>query len=409
VIHFICGKPRGGKSLLTVKLLIQELRTGCGPVVTNLPLNEDRLQEYTGGFNPSRLVVLREEECPEFYRCRGAGWWLAKPPTKQERERGARAALVTAYRSRDGHRVDVSQLTAAECEQGVRDGYLEAEQVKTLGGVWYAVDECHLFWGARNWQKTGENLMEYQSQHGKLGDTVYLITQHKDMVDRAFRLLAQDFTYVANLGKVRFSGFRLPTIIRGAVYSGDAPSPDETFTLRIDAKGIGSCYRTQDGVGVAGRIGADSGDAKKGLGWGWGVVAFFCLVMLLAWVVPSLAGKAIQHWFRSTSLSSEVASRRAAGAATNAATVGMADAKPTLQVLAASGSVSNIAFRPLRKVERSPVAPSTNSVAKKPGRLQSVVVGVRETRGRSVAGEEMVLTADGARWRDGDGNEWIYP
>ena len=77
-IHFISGKPGGGKSLYATKLVFEELRFGARHIVTNLALNIGELNAYYQAHFDDPVCLHR------FHVPRGLGWlfmllpdWLA--------------------------------------------------------------------------------------------------------------------------------------------------------------------------------------------------------------------------------------------------------------------------------------------------------------------------------------------
>jgi len=226
-IHFISGKPGGGKSLYGMKLILEELRFGIRKVVTNLSLNLPRLNEYIQKTFPDenidlhqRIFLLKDEECRKF--------WL------------------------------------------YRRGHLSIERPwnEPGDGAFIVLDELHLFFNAREWMNTGTECLHYLSQHRKLGDDLICITQHVGNVDKQFRSVAQDFTLIVNGFKQKLGFFRgLPMFHRYTFAiepNGMKLDPDDTGHFRLDAKGIASCYDTAAGIGVHGR-GADTKERKRGL------------------------------------------------------------------------------------------------------------------------------------------------
>lgn len=241
MIHFISGKPRGGKSLYAVRLVVEELVYGTRTVITNLPLKLPDLNEHIQKKYPDKLVnvvgrviLLNDDETGAFYTVRPNG-------------------------------VRIARISKDEWKQGLKPDYSHVND----GGVFYCVDEIHNFFNARAWAETGNDVLFYLSQHAKLGDTVICITQHIGNVDKQFRSVAQDFTYLRNLGKEKMGMFALPNLFVRKTYLQPATpeaEPMETGRFRLDVTGLGSCYDTAQGVGIHGR-GADKTERRKGVPW----------------------------------------------------------------------------------------------------------------------------------------------
>jgi hypothetical protein len=260
-IFFISGKPGGGKSYYAVKLIVEELLYGSRPVYTNLPLHVGRLNEFVQSQTSrdcevvQRVRLLSEDETSRFYAFRPDGFGLP-PLTAQDWSAGRRPQYV-----------------------GVKDH-----------GVFYVIDEVHNFFNARAWAETGRDVLFYLSQHRKLGDSVVCVTQALNNVDKQFRSVAQDFTFVRNLRKEKMGVFKLPPVFIRKTF-GSPPTETsvamESGTFRLDCKGIGSCYDTAQGVGIHGR-GADLGERKKGLPWWVFVVGIPALLFSIVHWGPKL-------------------------------------------------------------------------------------------------------------------------
>jgi len=259
-IHFISGKPRGGKSLYAVKLVVDELLYGSRCVITNLALRPGDLNAYLQVQHPDRsinlfdrLIILTDDETGVF--------WTVRP-------HGVRVPLLAEADWRAGRRPDYSAVKDA--------------------GVFYAIDEVHNFFNSRKWMETGRDVLFYLSQHGKLGDTVICITQHVANVDKQFRSVTQDYTYLRNMCKERMGLFKLPALFMRKTYlqpATDTSAPMETGSFRLDVSGLASCYDTAKGVGIHGRS-ADKSERAKGLHWMWFVIGVPLLIWLGLRYVP---------------------------------------------------------------------------------------------------------------------------
>jgi len=270
-IHFISGKPGGGKSLYGVKLLISELVLSRRHIVTNLALKLPELEEYLNREYPAviervywvhlqdRITILSESDLKIFFTYRAGG-------------------------------VRIADLTNEQWAKGERPDY----SVVKDSGVAYFLDEVHLGFNARAWAQTGHQVIYYLSQHRKLGDDVICITQHVGNVDKQFRSVAQDFSYIRNLKKEKLGLFRLPGVFLRRTYGEPATSTSqamETGSFRMDVRGIASCYDTAKGVGIHGRAGADIAERVKGLHWGWFVVGIPVLLLCLFKWCPNMLAR----------------------------------------------------------------------------------------------------------------------
>jgi hypothetical protein len=272
-IHFISGKPRGGKTLYSVSKIIGSLVAGRY-VVTNVALHLERLQCHLHEKHPDlnvhvleRVVMLDDDMLGEFWRYRRNDFTMSLDCVKDDRT------------------IDFTAVYDAECFN--TDFYL---------------DEVHVKFNARSWQKTGPQAINYLSQHGKLGDNVYMITQSIANVDKQFRSVAQDFSYIRNYRVEKFRGFTRGSNFERKTYlqpvSGNSEVPVEKESFTLD-KAIAGCYDTSGGVGMPGGAAADKGAKAKGvplkmiialvviglIGGGW---------FVNSWVIPKLFKKAVR-------------------------------------------------------------------------------------------------------------------
>jgi len=281
-VHFISGKPGGGKTLYAVKLIIEELLHGTRPIYTNISLNPGRLSEYLQAAYPSRDINLLDRlhildddtETPKF--------WTIRPG-----------------------RPVIEVLNAGQWSQGQKPKYNELQD----HGVFYAIDEIHNFFNARAWQETGRDVLFYLSQHRKLGDTVICVTQAIGNVDKQFRSVTQDFTYLRNLNKERMGLFRLPSVFIRRTYG--SPATDtmpamESGTFTLDVSGIASCYNTAQGVSIHGKS-ADLKERKTGLNVLYFAIGLPALLLLIVFAVPKLGA----HYFSPDKRVAEVQAKTA--------------------------------------------------------------------------------------------------
>jgi len=256
--------------MYAVKLMLDELRYGTRPVVTNLPLNLCALNEYIQREWPEKAVdifarvhLLDDDQTQEFwtYRPLGMDGWLRIP-----------------------------RLTKEQWVNGEKPSYAKVMD----SGVWYCIDECHNFFNARAWIETGRDVLFYLSQHRKLGDTVVWVTQAVDNVDKQFRSVTQDFTYLRNLTKEKMGFFKLPAYFVRRTY-GEKATPNtpamETGTFKLDVSGIGSLYDTARGVGIHNRGNADMQERRTGIHWSVLVVGIPALVIAIFVFVPKVTAK----------------------------------------------------------------------------------------------------------------------
>jgi hypothetical protein len=265
MIFMITGKPRGGKSLRAVQLLAEELEHGNRPVVTNLALKLDELQEYLHGRGCranvfDRVTVLDADQVQRFWRYRGYGVVLGECTTN-----GAPVNLEPYYTDE-----------------------------RLQGGTFYALDELHLTFNSRWWQKVTGEAVWYFSQHGKLHDDIIGVAQRLGSVEVQFRELAQEYRFIRNYRMEKWGRFRAGDGFEETVYyrePGKNAQAAQVNKFKLDVAGIAACYSTQAGVGICDRAAGDGGHKVKGLPF-WmiyvGLAVGFVGLWLLAGYVPKL-------------------------------------------------------------------------------------------------------------------------
>jgi len=277
-IHFISGKPRGGKSLYAVKLVIDELLFGNRPVYTNLALKLPELNEYIQRVYP-RWMSGREE-------VRRLAEGAAYVPSGIARVRLLDDDEAGRFWTLRPGGVCIGQLTKKDWNAGKRPDY----SVVADEGVFYLIDEIHNYFGARQWSLTGQDVLFYLSQHGKLGDTLVCVTQSVGNVDKQFRSVTQDYTYLRNLAKEKYGKFRMPQLFIRKTFASppsDHSTPMESGSFRLDVSGLCSVYDTARGVGIHAR-GADTAERKRGLHWSLYFVGVLALLAVVFLVVPKV-------------------------------------------------------------------------------------------------------------------------
>ena len=290
-VHFISGKPGGGKTLYSVKLIIDELVHGHRLIVTNVPLKLDRINEYLQTRHEKAYGALKLAVSVQ------AGE-LGSPVSAHERQCIAeelghisnRILLIgdddmARFFTFRGNGVRLESVSNEDWRKGVRPDFSNVRDP----GIFYVLDEIHIAFNSRAWALTGNEVLYYLSQHRKLGDDVVCITQSVGNVDKQFRSVAQDYTYIRNLSKQRAGLFKLPYAFLRSTYA--QPATDnakamETGMFRLDVTGLASCYDTAQGVGIHGRAGADTTHKRKGIHWLWAVVVIPLVIYLFIHFAP---------------------------------------------------------------------------------------------------------------------------
>lgn len=287
-IHFITGKPGAGKGLQCANWIERELTDGDRPIVTNFAVEPHPwvtgrgkpqlgllayLRSKYGGrtFNAeNRIFRISDAQAEKFYLFR------AMP---QEDKSG----LPKQYKLEEAQ-ADVVRIKSTDEERVM--GF-DTSLMDKSGPCLYIIDEAWKFWGARNWQKTGEGLLFYNAQHRKAGDDVLICTQHTKQIDSAVQRVAQDFWVCRNRSLLRLGAFRQPDDFTVHVYemppNGTSQEPMMRKKFKLDAAGLAQTYDTTAGVGLGGRMAGDVGKKKTGLPWK-ALIALCCLVPIICFV-----------------------------------------------------------------------------------------------------------------------------
>ncbi len=270
-VSFVFGKPGGGKSLYAFHKIIGELTRGNRPVITNLPVRPDALNEWLQreGYSVdlhSRLKIIDTDELPQWWRFRGRGAdgeWVELP-----------------------HAIEYAKNETPPKGAPQRDS---TDFRTSPGPVFYVLDEIHTCFNARSWMNTGLAAIWYLSQHRKLGDDVIMISQTPGQVDKQLRSMSQDWVQLTNLCKMKMGYlFTLPQRILWRAYS-NQPTAGEpilaTGILKIDSPGWADCYNTAQGNSICGQSNADIGQRAKGIPWYVAGILPFILAFLI-WELP---------------------------------------------------------------------------------------------------------------------------
>jgi hypothetical protein len=301
-IHITLGKPGSGKSLLNTRRVIRELRESRRNIVTNLPLRPGQLNEYLQRKFPEenlrlaqRLRILTDDELKKFWEFRGPPDIGAhKPePLAPFRFEARPDESIGDQKIRFQHESAVYAQMAAEHERRnmhFRDpgGDPEGSQ-----GVCYILDECHIAFNARDWATVGRGAINYLSQHRKLGDIVWPITQAAGNLDKQFRSVAEDFTVCRNEYVAKFGIFKGRGRFVWKTYNSEPDRSSEPFltgTFKFD--GEEECYDTARGIGVHGNK-ADIGRRAKGIPILWSIPALIAFALVVCLIVPWLLGTGI--------------------------------------------------------------------------------------------------------------------
>lgn len=282
------GPTGSGKSLFEMILMEHFLLNDTRVIVTTLAIDLPRLAEYMqethGDKAPaligSRVIRIFAEDLARFWRVRGI-----------------------RYDGDYGYEPE---------RRGVFGG---ADWQSPTPGVIYLLDELQVKFKAREFMKNSGEFLDYQPQARKLGDTIIGVSPASSLLDKGFRDLANSCIVLTNMYKVKVKGFVAPRKIVARIYANCPPAHGEVHTdehsFTIDAAGLASCYRTQEGIGVRG-IGADIGKVVRGVPW-WTIFPLGLAIGLLAYFALSSGLHGSMRWgFKKLSVATGAVSTNAA-------------------------------------------------------------------------------------------------
>lgn len=257
MLHFVIGKPRSGKSYYTSAnkkggaALVRELENPEGRyIVTNLPLVMHELEAFMARRGKridmaKRITCLEHSQCRQFWRYRGNGYVRDVPDN------------------------DPAEKTELHLLQNEEIFSITGDPMHKRG-VLYILDEVHVYYPARGcMQKTGNWVFQYATQHGHFTDTILMVTQSLSYVDKQFREMTQDYTYMENERLRSVRGFRKGggLVARTFIFPPTlgTEEPDGIEDMPLDTEGYGRIYDTSGGAGISGGGSADKGAKVKGL------------------------------------------------------------------------------------------------------------------------------------------------
>lgn len=243
MITFICGKPGGGKSLTALREMAIALDDPQGPfIVTNLSLRLDSIMQRWGIESAlNRIRILDDSEIGEFYLCR----------------RGDSGDFDLPLHVPAGLGYEVPDLGSEKLDSVVERGTL------------YIIDEVHVHFHARQWQRVGMATQFWATQHRKINDRVLLLTQKIEQVEKQLRNLGQEYWLCENLQKkagpvkwVRHSS--KIKVHRYLSPNSQAEKQADSFEFSMDGT-LFELYDTSGGVGVRARGIKEKDGSKRGM------------------------------------------------------------------------------------------------------------------------------------------------
>lgn len=251
MIHGVHGNPGGGKGLWIMDKIVEELRYGRRWIVTNFPV-------YYAPWDCR--PVTRENLLDLLLKRFGETFGVAERIWKLS-DLEMRMAFL--------HRSPLVPVMAYQNDARGRPMTCDWSGVKDEG-VLYIYHEAAQFFGARDWQDLSPLAKKYFEMHRHLGDDIYLDAQKAGQLDKAVRLVMQDFTYMRNYGYEQWGWFAKPkkfrysTYMRPADIPGPMDRPNVTGTFELD-KELAQCYETSAMGLVKGRAADKNSKHVRGI------------------------------------------------------------------------------------------------------------------------------------------------
>lgn len=241
MITYICGKPGGGKSISAIREMIAEMENPNGRyIVTNLPLILSEWWERFGiGECEKRIRILGDEEIAQFY----------------------------LHRIGSAGSYDLPIVTLAGLAYEVPDLSFAALDTSCNRGILYVIDEVHIHFHARQWQRVGMATQYWATQHRKVNDRVLLLTQKIEQVEKQVRNLGQEYWLCTNLStqKAALSWVAHSRRVKVVKYLNPTGTDKQPDGFEFDPAPYFGLYDTSGGVGVQGRGQGETDGRKKGV------------------------------------------------------------------------------------------------------------------------------------------------
>jgi len=305
-VHLTLGKLGAGKGAYWMFLLVEELRKTERCIVTNFAIEKlpwcnghqvpqmgllaYLLKTYGTTYNAENRIFRIDDEAIRLF-------YLYRPMPKDKTPDSLGLQGVTNgeehYCDGEGkhHTEAILWKTEATTYKDKKKGVDVVTDFSTAlfthtSGICYMIDEAWKYWGARNWQETGEGMIYYTKHSRKTGDEVWMATHGFKDIDSAIIRCVQDFHYLRNRGKVRMGLWRQPDKIKVYIFESPPTSPNaeamRTTEFKLDLAGLHQCYDTTGGVGLSGRMKGDMYEKKAGLPF-WTVWVAVGIMALLVW------------------------------------------------------------------------------------------------------------------------------
>lgn len=293
-IHPVCGKPGAGKSRFATGRISRTLRETRRNVVASVPLRIGRLNQLMQQRYPdedlevaTRVRLLDDAEMKYFWKFRSVE--DVGPPELYELHKGT---VEKRLPSGAIEHVPISDERRSFLIKFLNTWAKVPVFSDKGAGVAYFLDEAHIAFNARQWANCADAALFYLSQHRKLGDEVWPITQAFGNLDKQFRSVAEDFTVLRNEYVAKYGIFKGRGRFTWKTYASEPSGNAEPFAhgdFEIDAEGLASCYDTAKGIGVHGSK-ADIGRRAKGIPIMWAIPMMIGVASLCG-IIPWLMGK----------------------------------------------------------------------------------------------------------------------
>lgn len=270
MIFTIIGKPGAGKTLYSLKEVFRVLTSTDQVIVSNVSYDLFKLQALLDKRSPNKTIDV-------FKRVR----FLTADQSRK----------FWLYRMNSiGEHVDLKDVSHDEERQGKYPDF-NIIMLQNLPGVFYIIDECHVFFDARSYRDVSMSLTFYNSQHRRFNDDIIFITQFLDLIDKRVKSFSQEFITLRNNANEKFfTLWRGPTYFTAKHYQRPPTNvltdvSTEVHRFQLDLE-LAACYDTSSGVAIVGR-GQPESRKKRGLP-AWTMAIPVIAICVSLWFVPDL-------------------------------------------------------------------------------------------------------------------------
>ena len=257
-LSIVVGKKGSGKTAFALQLIAEELERGRRPVITNMQIYKEKLEQWFRD-QGKEVCVADRLLCLDIRDKRFRRWWRINPDDSMKGRFG--------------------DETWKDCE-----------------GCLYVVDEGQHYYNSRGWaqrmgkdeegEAPGPECEDFLCQERKTSRDTIVTTPSSSLLDKNFRTLSTECVVLDNWYKKKIRGISPPGRFQAQVYENCPPLPGEepiaSPKFYLDVAGLMSCYNTAAGAGFIGSRADMDQPAKRGVPL-WLAIACLPVLGFFAW------------------------------------------------------------------------------------------------------------------------------